>query len=321
MSRDDDRRGRDSRDDRDRGGRDDRGSSRDSGRGDRDRDRDRDRGGDRDRRDSGGGRDRGDDRGGRGRDDRDDRGSGSSSGYQYRERSVEEVKQRSSMGARDYDKLLKPGIKMWSVGDTNRARLLPPTWEGAKHYGLDVYVHYGVGPDRESYLCPLQHGDKPCPICEERDLARRENDPDEDYVKELEPKRRVLAYVVDRDNEKEGVQAWMMPWTVDKDITKVSVDRDSGEVLPIDHPKKGYDVVFDKTGKGRNTKYEGVSIARRDSELGKSSLLDYAMDHPLPDQLQVFDYDHIAKTFGAKGQQRDSRDSDRRDDKDDRRDD
>jgi len=134
----------------------------------------------------------------------------------------------------------------------------------------------------------------------------------EDYAKEIAAKHRVLVYLIDRDNEKDGVQAWPMPSGLDRDIVKVSVDKASGEVLQIDHPEDGYDLTFEKNGTGIKTKYEGVAIARRSSPLGKASFLDFAMDNPLPDQLQFYDYDHIAKVFSGKGAHKEkSRDDDR----------
>jgi hypothetical protein len=311
--RDDDRdRGRSSRDRED-----DRGRDRDRERDDdrpRNRDRDEGRSRDRDDRDSRGSRDR----------DRDERGGrGDPRAYEYRARSVEDAQERSEMGNQDYDKLLKPGTKIYKVRDgDNRIRVLPPTWPDAKHYGLDVWVHYSVGPDRQSYLCPRKHGKGECPICDERDSVRRDSAADDKYVKDLEPKRRVLVYLIDRDEERAGEQTWFMPQSLDKDITKVSIDKDTRAVLPIDHPEDGYDIIFDKSGSKLNTKYSGVQISRRSSPLGKRAWLENAMDNPLPDQLKVFDGEHIAKVFGAGGIQRD-RDDDRggrdRDRDDDRR--
>lgn len=276
-------------------------NERDSGRGRDEEDRGSRRGRDDDR---GSSRGRDDDRGGSrrggGRDDDSGRGGRSSSRFEYRGRDDSDVKRRSTQGANDFDKILKDGIKMWKCNDgDNRIRILPPTWSGAKHFGLDVYVHYGVGPDRQSYLCLQKMKGEADPIAEEREIARR--DEDEKYAKELEAKHRVLVYIIDRDNEKEGVQAWAMPSGLDRDIVKISIDKSSGEVLPIDHPDEGYDVTFEKNGKGINTKYEGVSIARRSSPLGKSEWMDFAVDNPLPDQLNYFDYDHIAKVFNGGG--------------------
>ena len=239
--------------------------------------------------------------------DRPSRGrdSGRSSRYEYQSRSVEDTKKRSNQGANDFDKILVDSIKVWKPNDgDNRIRIVPPTWKGAKHFGLDIYVHYGVGPDRQTYLCLSKMKGEEDPIAEEYAIAQR--DGDEKYAKDLAAKKRVLIFLVDRDNEKEGVQAWAMPWTVDRDIVKVSVDKSTGEVLPIDHPEDGYDVEFEKKGSKDRTEYLGVAIARRSSPLGKNEWLDYAIDNPLPDQLNYFDYDHIAKAFNGGGSQKDS---------------
>lgn len=312
--RDDDRRGRDDRDDDRRGGRDDdRRSSRD-----RDDDRGSSRGRDRDDRGSRD-RDRDDDRG-RGRDRDDDRGgrrSGSSSRFTYERRSVEDTKRRQSQGPNDFDKIVRDDIKMWKPNDgDNRIRILPPTWEGAKHFAYDIHVHYGVGPDRNSYLDLTKHLDKPDPITEAREAARRERDPDEKYIKELDSKTRAGIYLIDRDHESEGVQFWAAPWGVDRDIVTVSIDRDSGEVLPIDDPEEGFDILFTKRGTGIKTEYTGVQVARRSSRLGKSEWLDFAVDNPIPSVLKFYDYDQIAKAFnGGSGRERDRGRDDRDDDR------
>lgn len=283
-------------------------------RGGRDESSSRDRGG-RDREESRGGRDRGDsDRGSRG-----GRGGGASSSYSYREREPDSVRKRSTQGANDFDKILNDGVKMWKPNDgDNRIRILPPTWDDAKHFGLDIYVHYGVGPDRGTYLCLQKMKGEADPIAEERAIIARDGDEkDKDYLKELEAKHRVLIYLIDRDNEKEGVQAWAMPSGLDKDIVKVSIDKTNGEVLPIDHPEDGYDVTFEKNGAGMKTKYEGASIARRSSPLGKAAWLDYAVENPLPSVLNYYDYDHIAKAFNGAGAHKEkSRDAGEHSDRD-----
>lgn len=252
--------------------------------------------------DRGRGRDRDDDRTERrrSRDDDDDRGSRRGGGrrFEYEARDDAETKRRGQRRGGDFDRLMKDHIKVYTPRDgDNRVRILPPTWKGAKHYGLDVHVHYGVGPDRGSYLCLQKMKGEPDPIAEEHAQARR--DGDDEYAKKIEAKARLLVYLIDRDNEKEGVQAWFMPWTMDRDISQVSQDKDTGEVLRIDHPDDGYDVLFTKTGTKDRTKYGGIAIARRSSPLGKDEWLDFAMDNPLPDQLQYYSYDHIAKAFGS----------------------
>lgn len=284
-ARDDDRRGRDRDDDR-------RGRDRDDDRGDR-RSRDRD-----------------DDRDG----DRGSRRGGSRSSFTYHARSPETARRRSEMGANEFDRIVKSHLKVWKPNDgLNRIRILPPTWDGADHYGFDLHVHYGVGADRGQYLCLHKMLGKPDPIEEERVRARKEGD--EKYAKDIDAKRRVGIYLIDRDHEREGVQFWAMPWTLDRDLVKVSRDRSSGEVLPIDHPDEGFDIEFEKKGSKDRTEYLGVAVARRSTPLGKDEWLDFAVENPIPDQLQYFDYEHIDKAFGGGGVQRDPRSDDRDEDR------
>lgn len=267
---------------------------------------------------------------GRSRDrDDDDRGSrrrgdddGGSSGYRYERRDAESVKRRAEQrgSGGDFDRLLKEGVKMWKPNDgDNRIRILPPTWKKPEHFGLDVSVHYGVGADRQSYLCLHKHKGEPDPIHEAYEEARRElndNEGDkalEQLVKDLKAKKRVVYYLVDRDHEKEGIQAWAAPKGFDDDLVQVMQDKRTGEVLPIDDPEDGYDIEFTKKGQGIKTEYTGIAVARRSSPLDNPKALKFAVENPLPDQLQFFSYEHIAKVFGGGGKRRrdDDRDEDR----------
>ena len=278
------------------------GDERGRDRGDGGRDRGGDRGDDR------GGRDRGSDRdSGRGSDRGGSRGS---SRYTYQPRDKAAVDKRASQGSSDFDKIMKPHIKMWTPkSGNNRVRILPPTWEGAQHYGYDIYVHYGVGPDRQSYLDLDKMLGQPDPITEELRELRRSGRASDEELKQMDSRKRVVVYIVDRDDEGEGVQAWAMSWTVDKDISVLSVDKGTNEVINVDDPENGYDIEFRRDGEGIKTKYSGIAIARRPSRLGRPEWLDYAIDNPIPDQLQYFSYDDIAKEFGGGGPDRGSSDA------------
>lgn len=247
-----------------------------------------------------------------------DRGStrGSNKGFSYHKPSAEDVKKRAEQrGGNEFDSIFKPNTKVFKVNDgSNLIRILPPTWPEPKHFGFDIFVHYNVGPDSQTYLCAKEMLGEPCSVCEER--ARAVKDGDDDYAKELKPSKRVVVYLVDRDAEKEGVQAWAAPWTVDRDLNTLIVDKRSGEVLGIDDPENGYDIDFTRTGKGLTTKYIGLQIARRESDLGDDKWLQFAVDNPIPDQLAYFDYDHIAKVFGGKTSKKDEDDD--QDEKQDR---
>jgi hypothetical protein len=226
---------------------------------------------------------------------RDDRGRG---GFQYRERDPDATKKRAEQQGGDFDSIFSDVVKVFTPAEApNNVRILPPTWPDAEHYGYDIHVHYGIGADNQAYLCLDKMRAEACPICEER--ARAVKKGDEDYANDLKPSRRVAVYLIDREKEKEGVLLWSMPWTVDRDISKVAQDKRSGEWYNIDNPDEGYDVFFDRDGKGQRTKYTGFQIDRRPSPLGKEEWLDFAVEHPIPDVLVFHDYEHILKVFGG----------------------
>lgn len=312
---------------------DDRSRDRDDDRGSRGRDRDDDRS-TRSR-----GRDD-DDRGSRrpSRDD-DDRGSrGRKSSFVYEQRDTSELARRAAGGSK-YDKYLNPEIKLFKPREgENVVRILPPTWKGAKHYGLDFWVHWGVGADGQTYLCLNKMEDAANEYFERKGIdGKGGEDPIEEYAaqlrrdgfddeaKEASHKLRIGCYVIDRKNEREGVQFWAMGEGNDRDIVQVSQYK--GKPIVIDDPENGYDLTFFRKGTGKTTKYTGWAIDRDPSALGDDRWLDWAMDHPIPDQLIFYTYDHIKKALGGGGSHkgRDDRDDDRpargrgRDDADDDR--
>lgn len=284
----------------------DRYSNRDSG-----RDSGRDRGGREESRGRDSGRESSRDDGGRGRESSREssrsRDSAPTSRFVFKPRNVAQATKRATQGANDFDKILRDDVKMWTpkVGKC-RIRYIPATWDGADHYGLDVFVHYGVGPDRASYLDLFKMKGEPDPISDEISAMRKDNADPED-IRQMDSKKRVLAYIIDRDDVEAGVQAWAMPWTVDRDVTLLSIDGEGG-ILNIDDPEEGYDIEFTRSGAGIKTEYKAIAISRRSTRLGKGEWIDYAVDNPLPSVLQYFTYEEIDKVFsGGGGQQRDER--------------
>ncbi|MCK5642275.1 MAG: hypothetical protein KAJ19_15825 [Gammaproteobacteria bacterium] len=230
--------------------------------------------------------------------------------FKYKSRGSKAATDRAEKGGGDFDKIFNDNVNMFTPNDgDNLIRPLPPTWEEAEHFGYDIYVHYGVGSDNSAYLCPKKMLNKPCPICEESKKAEREGDAE--YAKEISAKQRVAFFLLDRDNEDKGALMWSAPWGFDKDVCKISVDKRSGEVLELDNPEEGYDIEFERTGKGIGTKYEGIKIARRDSELDNDEALEFVEENPIPDVLNFFDYDHLEEVFnGGGGSSKDEEDED-----------
>lgn len=238
------------------------------------------------------------------------------SGFKYERRSAKKWKERADQSGYSRRSMFVEDVEVFRPKDgDNLLRILPPTFEEAEHYGFEIFVHYQIGPDNDAFLDLSKMQDEADPIVEERNRAMKDND--KDYGDKLQSRKRVLCYVIDRDEEDKGLQVWAMPWTLDADITTLAVDKRTGEVLDIDDPDDGYDIEFTKKGKGINTQYVGVAIARRSSSLDADEALEEAIERPLPECLKYYEYDEIQKVFDAGGGAYDDDDEDDEDEDDD----
>ena len=222
--------------------------------------------------------------------------------FTYKKRDASALEKRAKQQGTDFQGIIPPDVKVYTVkkGD-NYIRILPPTWDDADHYGLDVWVHYGIGPDKASVLCLHKMDNSPCPLCEAQMRADRAGD--EELAKELKPGRRVLVWILDRNDEAAGPQAWTMPWTLDRDICKVSRDKHTGAIYAIDDPYDGYDISFEKEGEGLTTKYTGIQLARKASSVDQETL-EFIKELPLPDILVKRDYAELQTLFAGSGMEK-----------------
>lgn len=238
------------------------------------------------------------------------------SGFKYERRSAKKWQERAEQSGYSRRSMFVDEVKLFRPKDgDNLVRILPPTFDEAEHYGFEVFVHYGIGPDNDAFLDLNKMQSSADPIVEERARALKDND--KDYADKLTSRKRVMVYIIDRDDEAAGLQLWSCPWTLDADITTLAVDKRTGEVLDIDDPEDGYDVEFTKKGTGRNTQYVGVAIARKPSPLENDAALEEAVERPLPDCLKYYEYEEIQKIFDAGGAAYDDEDDDDEDEDDD----
>jgi len=230
--------------------------------------------------------------------------------FVYKTRDTSDFRKRIEQSGSTRDSFFIDSVKPFTpVAGENVIRILPPTWEDPEHFGYDLFVHYNVGPDNASYLCLYKMKGEDCPICEERQRAEAEKE-DEEYIKSLRPSKRVAVFLVDRSKEREGAKLWSMSWTIDKDICTLAVDKRTGETYNIDDPDNGYDIEFVREGTGLKTKYTGLQISRRSSELDCDDALQYVVDNPIPSLLNYFSYEHIQKVFSGKSSKNDHENSD-----------
>jgi hypothetical protein len=244
--------------------------------------------------------------------------------FKYHRRSEESIKKRAKQRGGSFDPVWDPRYTIYKAkeGD-NLLRILPRVDEKADDFGIEAWVHSSVGPDNQQYLCResidpdnLPDGEEPssCAVCDEIKRANRENEAD--YAKEMRPYKRVLVWVIDRDKEGEGPQLYPMPWTIERDIATLSVDKRTKEIFYVDEPEDGYDVEFHREGTTQtNTKYSAVRIARRSSPLSDdedeaNDWLRFVGENPLRNVLVLFEYDHIEKSFAGKEEEEEDDDDD-----------
>lgn len=239
--------------------------------------------------------------------------------FHYEKRSREDVKARANMRGGGFDSFIKPDFKRFKLKDgKNVVRILPATWEKPKHYGYDIWLNYGIGADNQTYLSlsKMEHedGDND-PLVEARREAQREND--EKTAKALQPRQRVLVWVIDRQEEEAGPQLWDIPFSVDKDFVNLCLDEDTKEVMYPDDPDEGHDLRFYKEGQGVGTKYPAsrmklldASPLHEDADT-QQEWLDYIKENPVPDCLQYYSAEEISAAFNGQVATRDDDDEDR----------
>lgn len=79
--------------------------------------------------------------------------------------------------------------------------------KGDLWYERRFLMHYNIGADPKSYVCPKSIGQR-CPICEYRMRLSKSENPNEETLKELKPKERVLYNVHDVDGDENNVMLW-----------------------------------------------------------------------------------------------------------------
>lgn len=230
------------------------------------------------------------------------------SGFNYKPRSAKQVRERGERSGGNFDTPFLPGVDTYRPenGD-NLVRILPPTWDGADHYGMTIWVHAFVGADSSTYLCPRKMLNKKCPICEAAKLAKDNGEADE--AKQLQVQEKLICYVLDRDEDDNIPRVWMMSWTQDRDINALCYNKRSGEVLLIDHPDEGYDLTIKRHGKGLGTRYNFIvdrdptPIADKQSDADE--VLEFIKEKPLDGVLKYFSAEHMEASISGSAEEPD----------------
>jgi hypothetical protein len=215
--------------------------------------------------------------------------------FTYHDDDPSVVSQHATAPSGAWDSFIKSGIPLFRPKEgLHTIRILPRTFDVLRlnnewaftvdpHWGLKVFVHRSIGPDKASYLCRRLMLGEPCSLCSERQLSAG----DVNALKQLQVGTRYIAWVIDRKNVSAGPQIWNMPPTqVEQEICKRQEDRDTHQIIKIDHPLTGYDVEFEVKKQGDFHVFTGVSIKRSPS--------------PVSDDPALFAFDSKTKAMSGK---------------------
>jgi hypothetical protein len=164
---------------------------------------------------------------------------------------------------------------------------------------LDLWIHYNVGPNEDSVVCPARNYSNPCPICEHVNELRKEEDSDDDVIKEKLPKRRSVYQIVCYDSNEEeskGVQIWEVShYFMERHLTELSQKPKRGGFIPYADPDEGKQIYFKRKGQGQfNTEYMAHQFLDRDYVID-DDILDMAI--PLDEAIIVLNYEELKNKY------------------------
>jgi len=168
----------------------------------------------------------------------------------------------------DQDALDKHGIEQYKAKvSTNFLSIVPPPDPDA-YFGLRIFVHYNIGPNKDAFLCPRMMLGERCCICERQDQLKAA-EADADVVKALGcfPPRYLFLAVDESSAEtsEKGPQLYDAPQTINNEILGLSKNRKTGESIDISDPENGKMLVFDRVGtSATNTRYSAFELDKRE---------------------------------------------------------
>lgn len=158
-----------------------------------------------------------------------------------------------------------------------------------------IFVHRNVGPDKKYILCPRTVG-KPCPICEDRKVLMEDWDSNEKTIYALKPQHKDLIYVIDRDNEKEGIGIIEHSYANFREVIEKELrEQDKDEYYDFFQLEDGYTLrirVIEDTYE-KNTFYKADRIDFEKRTNYKESVLDETIE--FDDLLIILPYEKIQK--------------------------
>jgi hypothetical protein len=158
-------------------------------------------------------------------------------------------------------------LKQMKGGDTwlklevgkNLLRFLPPA-VGVPSPFVIASMHFVSTPGETqtfSFPCPKRTKKQRCPLCEKADSYHHSGNPqDQELAKDLWPRKRIFAYVINRLDEEAGPILFGFGVQIHEQLTDLRKNKEIGDMDFCD-PINGYDIVIERVGTKRtDTEYK-----------------------------------------------------------------
>lgn len=144
---------------------------------------------------------------------------------------------------------------------------------------LKFKVHYGVGSEDKTVLCPTTFGKK-CPICERRIELFKDVNADEEELKELKAKDRVVFNIIDLDDEEAGVQIFEFSPHLFANMLYEEIEAADGEYDDVFSLDAGFTIKVRFSSKkiGKNEFLEATRIDFEERDPYDDSIIDDCLD-------------------------------------------
>lgn len=183
---------------------------------------------------------------------------------------------------------------------------------GDKDYVMDIFVHRGVGPSEASVLCLKNTYGKPCPICEQSALLRKQGK--EDEAGALKPSRRVFYNVQDLKNPDVLKVFEASHYLFEKELIDEARDDEEGGFVDFADEESGKEIKFrcSKTSKGgfEFNEFKSFSFEDRDENI-PDELLESAIS--FDEIMNVPTYEEAEKILYGRDENDDSEDEEEED--------
>lgn len=175
--------------------------------------------------------------------------------------------------------------------------------KGDPDYICDIWVHQGVGPNDDAFICLERTFHKPCPICEERESRLKAGaDWKSDDIQELLPSRKAVYNVIEED-EPDTIKIFIASYAFferDGLLDRLEDYESEEEQIIFSSLSNGRSVKFKakthKFGKRDYFKYKTFSFEERDKPYPES-ILDKV--YPLDAMIIIPSYEEVRDAFYA----------------------